>query len=609
MKHFIRQQFLNVDLKGSESDGFVLQHHLSDFYYAQLLPAIEKALDQCSSPDNYLVIDRLDIDAGTIELDKIDHELATSVSKALIQRIGKESATGIPGNKIIPPVTIFPIGKEVHKGSYYLSTEENLWNVFIYFLEKGYLPWSYRLPEGNSLEEVITELLINDGIKSHKQIPTERISEVLKSANTRKRLVLQFSEHFNKLLFQNTSMDNSGIQVDTPDRDKQINLWEVFIYFLLNGSLPKYYKLETEKSLEEALTELLDEDETRTPVPVSKITEALKSPYAAKRLIFQFSELFIIKLLKRICPETLTELTSLLAVSENSSFAPGEVRLLRKFVLEKALVQASSCGSISKVDIARQVYEELQISTDLLPLVAKVFEQTWPEIKISENETPIIRSEQSPSDQVVKTENTQLDSEVAKPFQSDDVKTKNEASSTDTRIEKELVTMETVEGIYIDNAGLVLLHPFFPRFFDSLGISIEEVIVQPERALSLLHYLTTGQTKIPEYELILPKILCEFPLLMPVSSDYKITENEISEVAALLDAVIKHWEVLRNTTPDGLRGTFLLRPGKLIRKEDGDWLLQVESRTFDVLLEHLPWGISMIKLPWMKKMLWVEWIF
>jgi hypothetical protein len=53
----------------------------------------------------------------------------------------------------------------------------------------------------------------------------------------------------------------------------------------------------------------------------------------------------------------------------------------------------------------------------------------------------------------------------------------------------------------------------------------------------------------------------------------------------------------------------LLRPGKLIRKEDGDWLLQVESRTFDVLLEHLPWGISMIKLPWMKKMLWVEWIF
>jgi hypothetical protein len=202
MKHFIRQQFLNVDLKGSESDGFVLQHHLSDFYYAQLLPAIEKALDQCSSPDNYLVIDRLDIDAGTIELDKIDHELATSVSKALIQRIGKESATKVPGNNIIPPVTIFPIGKEVHKGSYYLSTEENLWNVFIYFLEKGYLPWSYRLPEGNSLEEVITELLINDGIKSHKQIPTERIAEVLKSANTRKRLVLQFSEHFNKFFFK-----------------------------------------------------------------------------------------------------------------------------------------------------------------------------------------------------------------------------------------------------------------------------------------------------------------------------------------------------------------------------------------------------------------------
>jgi hypothetical protein len=40
---------------------------------------------------------------------------------------------------------------------------------------------------------------------------------------------------------------------------------------------------------------------------------------------------------------------------------------------------------------------------------------------------------------------------------------------------------------------------------------------------------------------------------------------------------------------------------------DGDWLLQVEAKTVDILLNQLPWGISMIKLPWMQRMLWIEW--
>ena len=114
------------------------------------------------------------------------------------------------------------------------------------------------------------------------------------------------------------------------------------------------------------------------------------------------------------------------------------------------------------VEIAKQVRDELQISTDLLPLVAKVFEQTWPEIKISENETSTSLSEQADSRQMIKTDSKQSDIEVSKPIRPDGVKIKNDVSSTDIRIEKELVTMETVEGIYIDNAGLVLLHPFFP---------------------------------------------------------------------------------------------------------------------------------------------------
>ena len=131
-------------------------------------------------------------------------------------------------------------------------------------------------------------------------------------------------------------------------------------------------------------------------------------------------------------------------------------------------------------------------------------------------------------------------------------------------------------------------------------------LLQPERALCLLHFLTTGQILAPEYELMLPKILCNVPLDSPVESDVELSAIEQEEAAVLLEAVIRHWEALRNTSPDGLRETFLLRPGK-VSLRDGDWLLQVEPQSFDILLDRLPWGISMIKLPWMKRMFWVEW--
>ena len=36
-----------------------------------------------------------------------------------------------------------------------------------------------------------------------------------------------------------------------------------------------------------------------------------------------------------------------------------------------------------------------------------------------------------------------------------------------------------------------------------------------------------------------------------------------------------------------------MRPGMLTVDADGDWLLRVESRTVDILLDQLPWGISL----------------
>ena len=78
----------------------------------------------------------------------------------------------------------------------------------------------------------------------------------------------------------------------------------------------------------------------------------------------------------------------------------------------------------------------------------------------------------------------------------------------------------------------------------------------------------------------------------------------------LIKAAIGYWTVLKNTSPEGLRETFLRRSGKLSNRAEGEgWRLQIERKTVDILLEKLPmgWSYSVIKLPWMAEMVFVEW--
>lgn len=490
MAHFIRQQFLNINLNGSETDGFALQRHLPDLYYSKILPAIGETLDQCSTEGKHLVIDRLEIDAGTIELARLDSDLATIVTRELKKIIGKLSARSglIYDNQI----------NELAKIQ---NVQEKLWDVFLYFLKKGSLPWSYQLPLGKSLEVVISEQLTDDDHSPGSLIPSVKILESLHSQDAAKRLILQFSKHFVQLLFRKVAP----------------------------AILTIYHEL----------VNLIDDSQH--------------------------------------LPGTPDYLSHLL---DDFAYTRENREILKRLFLEKTIILSTFNPAIKKVEIVNQVLEELKPQTGLVKYIKRIFEDILIENQPLTNKLKLKKSD-----------------EVTGEIRPDSVPTiKSESADQDIR-----------EGIFIDNAGLVLLHPFLQRFFEQLGIASEVELLQPERALCLLHYLVTGHPEAPEYELVLPKLLCGIPLSMPVPILIEISEREKNEVSSLLEAVINHWEALGNTSEDGLRGSFLVRPGKLSQKEDGDWLLQVESRTYDILLDQLPWGISMIRLHWMKTMLWVEW--
>jgi len=167
-----------------------------------------------------------------------------------------------------------------------------------------------------------------------------------------------------------------------------------------------------------------------------------------------------------------------------------------------------------------------------------------------------------------------------------------------------------MEGtIYIRNAGLVLLHPLLSTYFsrlDCLGPDGFAGEAAQFKAVHLLQYLVNGTEERPEQELALNKILCGMSVDEPLPLSIPLTEKEKEVSAELLNVVRMQWEKMKNTSIEGLQGAFLQRQGALTETEDG-WKLRVEQRVYDALLETLPWGISMIKLSWMKKILYTEW--
>lgn len=176
------------------------------------------------------------------------------------------------------------------------------------------------------------------------------------------------------------------------------------------------------------------------------------------------------------------------------------------------------------------------------------------------------------------------------------------------------VAAENAPGLPLRSAGLVLLHPFLPRLFAALGwIAAAHPVGQPfppaslARAASLLHWLATGRDEVCEFELGTAKLLLGLSpdAALPVGGGLLGTA-EREEGEALLAAVVEHWSALGKTSIDGLRLAFLQRSGLLYPAADG-WLLRPQDESYDMLLERLPWGLSVIRLAWMPWLLHTDW--
>ncbi|WP_299484206.1 contractile injection system tape measure protein [uncultured Roseibium sp.] len=164
-------------------------------------------------------------------------------------------------------------------------------------------------------------------------------------------------------------------------------------------------------------------------------------------------------------------------------------------------------------------------------------------------------------------------------------------------------------GLACVNAGLVLLHPFLQPYFEGIGLMQVGAFIEPEAqtiGARLLHAIATGETDHLEPDLAIPRLLCAVPDDQPVLPLRDLEPDHLAEGERMLTAAIDAWKGIGHATIEGIRETFLRRQGVLTGPPDR-LLLTVERSGVDILLDRLPWALSLVTLPWLPAPLKVDW--
>ena len=183
-------------------------------------------------------------------------------------------------------------------------------------------------------------------------------------------------------------------------------------------------------------------------------------------------------------------------------------------------------------------------------------------------------------------------------------------SKMKTSVTKISYTDKNDDYVYVQNAGLILLHPFLTKYFFELGLLDDKnefsSTKKQHRAVILLNYLQSGSIDYQEWEMPLNKILVGLGISDFVPIGIKLTKKEKEESKNLLATVVNYWTALKTSKPEALQQNFFLREGKISKKNENR-LIQIERTGVDILLDKLPWSIGIIKLPWLSELIHVEW--
>ena len=551
--HLIGRQVLDLRI-GAEQDAFRVQNDISFALRHRILPRLEAVFDRMTGAGQVLRIDRIEIDLGALDPERLEAELEEkmmrSIEAALETHVGAQQGAS-QGASI---------------GLQEIAPAQSVLETWAYFLEHGVLPWWQQFTDHRAWEAAIVAALEQ---APRAAVPLAR--RLVAENRIRQRLLDQFS----------------------------LPVLEALLLSQQGTAGPAIL------SLQEILT-----------ARYRHFFSGKISPQAGKDFYWSVA-------LSLLAPPR-GEADGIKALIEAwimaLSVATGKSLAETISACRDALAQAGDRAQEKKrAAIMRLLDDAGGYPGKLLTHAAR--ENTRPDQHPDEIEPSRLDASAPEAGHLPDSpgKDATIQSKTGKNTVSPDEHMRGDQTpfSPEKRPEKDVplkdapAPAEAPDAMYLRNAGLVILHPFLRPFLENVGLVQGNAFVDAEaqvRAVHLLEYLVRGETATPEYELALNKILCGLPLGQPVGRDIVLTAQEQEESEKLLRVTIDHWQALKNTSPDGLRLNYLLRAGKLSRKDDF-WLLHVEHKTHDLLLNRLPWGLGMIRLSWMERLLRVEWAY
>lgn len=405
------------------------------------------------------------------------------------------------------------------------------------------------------------------------------------ASNWEKQFVERCIDHISKQVTQRAFEAGSSVNTGVQTLSAEDNALTVFHFFLQMGALPWYAKGLKLIELENLLHEAVSKQAGVFSVTILPLLQ--KHPGAFQRLVWQFSLPFSIEVI-----ETALRL------------APGWV--------EHALqIRQSQTGRVMEKQNRLHFLQTLLSAPEAVltqPPGAAIVTQFFSgkALEVAAPEPVRVKGAAPAAEEVPGTARaeTEVELPVARPKAAVTV-AQQPGKPKGTRLAAD------PEGVFVEHAGLVLLGVYLPAFFSELQLVAAGAfhsIEHQHRAIHLLHFLATGLENPEEPVLVLPKILCGLELEEPVPLELELSDFEKSEALDLLKAVVQNWPALKNTSPEGLQEGFLRRSGHLLWSDTHvAWILRPERLGLDMLLERLPWSISVIKMPWMQGMVQVEW--
>jgi hypothetical protein len=184
--HIIQKQVFETSFTSKE-EALKNQHGLAEVFQRSLVPVMTDIFDKLIPPDQMYLIDKIDIDLGTISLEKFEENLGekleTLLEEVVLAKIHEIKNTSVSKSKSTLSTSL----KNLSDRGVSVSLQDAKIEAFLFFLQKGHRPWwasNYNPKQGKGS---LSELLSESGILLRKHV-----FDLLSIETVRKRLLNNF---------------------------------------------------------------------------------------------------------------------------------------------------------------------------------------------------------------------------------------------------------------------------------------------------------------------------------------------------------------------------------------------------------------------------------